>query len=83
LLLGKITAASVADAISGLLIGTEIRHLRHLAAANPRVALIAAPGLRERYEAALRFFALEPVVFDARHVTARGLAAIHAAMNAR
>jgi 2-keto-3-deoxy-galactonokinase len=36
----------VADTISGLLIGTEIRHLRHLSAGASRVALIAAPTLR-------------------------------------
>ncbi len=72
LLLGRIQATEVADLISGLVIGTEINHVRALTQVGSRVALLAAPGLQSRYECALAFFDFAPTAFDVRALNADG-----------
>lgn len=76
LLLGRVTAAEIADLLSGLLIGTEIRHLLPQAPAKSRVALLAAPALQPRYLRAFAFFGLTATAFDVRQVTAAGFVAL-------
>ncbi len=75
-LLGHVPASDIADLISGLLVGTEIRHVLSLAGAKPRVALLAAPALQPRYLQALTFFELSATAFDVRQVTADGFVAM-------
>jgi 2-dehydro-3-deoxygalactonokinase len=75
-LLGRHDAADLPDLISGLLIGTEIRHAQAHAAGAREVAVIGASGLSERYAHALRAFSFEPRAFDPREVAARGFAAL-------
>lgn len=76
LLLSTLAASDLTDAISGLLLGTEIRAARPLLGPTPRVALLAAPALQERYLRALRFFAIEAVAFDVKQIAAQGFAAL-------
>jgi 2-dehydro-3-deoxygalactonokinase len=76
LLLGHIATADLPDMISGLLIGTELRHIQSVGTSDKRVALLAAPALAERYACALRMFSFEPVLYSVQDVTARGFFAL-------
>lgn len=76
LLLGRVADTQIADLLSGLLIGTEIRHLLPHAPAGSRVAVLAAPALQPRYLHALAFFKLFATAFDVRQITADGFAAL-------
>jgi 2-dehydro-3-deoxygalactonokinase len=76
LLLGRVMAEDLPDLISGLLIGTEIRHARSAAPNARNIAVIGASGLGERYAHALRTFGFEPRTFDPREVAARGFVAL-------
>lgn len=75
-LLADFPAGSVAEVISGLLIGSEIRHLFSTVTGKPRVALLASASLEQRYVCALRFLGLEVTAFDVKQTTARGFAAL-------
>ena len=75
-LLGRVPPAEIADLLSGLLVGTEIRHVLPSAPAKSRVAVLAAPGLQPRYLRALAFFELAATAFDVRQVTADGFIAL-------
>ena len=81
-LLARVAPGEIADLISGLLIGTEIRHVLSLASAKSRVALLAAPGLQLRYLRALAFFNLVASAFDVRQITADGFVALMRARRA-
>ena len=78
-LLSRVREAEVADLISGLLIGTEIRHILPRASAKSRVALLAAPRLQPRYLRALAFFNLNGTAFDVSAVSADGFVALMSA----
>lgn len=73
-LLGQVAAEDLSDRLSGLLIGTEIRHAQTRAVRGARVAVIGATGVGERYLRALRTFGFDPVAFDPVEVAARGFA---------
>lgn len=75
-LLGRVSDAEIADLLSGLLIGTEVRHILPHAPAKSRVALLAAPGLQPRYLRALAFFDLVATAFDVRQISAHGFVAL-------
>ena len=75
-LLDRAAPAEIADLISGLLIGTEIRHVLSQASAKSRIALLAAPGLQPRYLRALAFFDLVATAFDVRQISAHGFVAL-------
>lgn len=76
LLLGRVAAEDLPDLISGLLIGTEIRHARASAPSARTIAVIGATGLGERYVHALRTFGFEPRAFDPRDIAVRGFVAL-------
>jgi 2-dehydro-3-deoxygalactonokinase len=80
-LLGEIAAVDLSDALSGLLIGTEIRHMRAPAITGHRVAVLGAPQLGARYVHALRSFAFEPIAFDVSETTARGFVTLFRSLN--
>lgn len=75
-LLGKTAAGEIAELISGLLIGTEIRGMLAHFGAHSRVALLAAPSLELRYLRALRHLGLDAVAFDVKRTTAQGFVAL-------
>ena len=76
LLLGHVPDTQIADLLSGLLIGTEIRHVLPRTQARSRVAVLAAPNLQPRYLHALAFFDLVATAFDVRQVSADGFVAL-------
>lgn len=76
-LLGQIAPDDLADALSGLLLGTEIRHARTLWPAHAReIALLGAAGVGPRYERALAELGFHARPFDVQAVTAAGFAAL-------
>ena len=75
-LLEHISVGDLADMISGLLIGTEIRHVQTLIAAGKNIAVLGAAGISERYVRALQSFSFEPRALAVQEVTARGFAAL-------
>jgi 2-dehydro-3-deoxygalactonokinase len=75
-LLGRVDATEIADLISGLIIGTEIRHVLAQAPGRSRLALLAAPGLQARYLRALANFGFVATAFDVKQVTADGFVAL-------
>jgi 2-dehydro-3-deoxygalactonokinase len=76
LLLGRVPDTQIADLLSGLLIGTEIRHVLPRTQARSRVAVLAASNLQPRYLHALAFFDLVATAFDVRQVSADGFTAL-------
>ncbi|MES2694147.1 MAG: 2-dehydro-3-deoxygalactonokinase, partial [Verrucomicrobiota bacterium] len=74
ILLEQLEPTELADLISGLLIGTEIRHMASSCRPRARIALLGATGLAERYAHALRVLEFIPVIFDVEEVTTRGFA---------
>lgn len=75
-LLAGTPASSVADRISGLLIGSEIRHMFSVVTGKPQVALLASPSTEPRYVCALRFLGIEVTPLEVKQTTARGFAAL-------
>ncbi|MEO7414966.1 MAG: 2-dehydro-3-deoxygalactonokinase [Opitutaceae bacterium] len=75
-LLGRIATDEIRDLISGLLIGTEIRHILGQAPAKSRVAVLAARELQTRYLRALTFFNLAATAFAVSQITADGFVAL-------
>jgi 2-dehydro-3-deoxygalactonokinase len=75
-LMGQIAPPDVSDVLSGLLIGTEIRHVRPRLASRARVALIGTAALNARYATALQAFDIESTSFDSLEIAARGFAAL-------
>ncbi|MEO5960013.1 MAG: 2-dehydro-3-deoxygalactonokinase [Opitutaceae bacterium] len=80
LLLGRVAASEIADVISGLLIGTEVRHMLPSAPTKSQVALLAAPNLQPRYLQALAFFGFAATPFDVKQVTADGFVALRGSL---
>lgn len=76
-LLGQVRATALPDLLSGLLIGTEIRHQLPHTQPGARIALLGAHALADRYAAALRRFGFVPVAFDLETVTTRGFAELY------
>lgn len=75
-LLERLAAVEISDVISGLIIGTEIRHLLQQVPGKPRLALIAAASLQPRYQRALGYFDVAATAFDVKQVTADGFVAM-------
>lgn len=75
-LLDQLAATEISDLISGLIIGTEVRHARARSSANARVAVLAAPGLQPRYLRALAAFGFKAKAFDVKQVSADGFVAL-------
>ena len=80
ILLGHLSPGDLADTLSGLLIGTELRHVGTLAPRAHRIAVLGAPGVGERYVQALRHFSFDARAFAVQDVTARGFVALAAAL---
>jgi 2-dehydro-3-deoxygalactonokinase len=75
-LLNAIPATGLRDVLSGLLIGTEIRHARRRLPGGARIAVLGASELCARYVLALQEFGFVPRVFAARDMNARGFVAV-------
>jgi 2-dehydro-3-deoxygalactonokinase len=75
-LLGSVAPEDLRDVISGLLIGTEVRHVQALFAGRQTVALLGAPAVSERYSRALGTFGFKTTPLDVSEISARGFVAV-------
>lgn len=75
-LLQRVAADDLPDLISGLLIGTEIRHVQSLFGGKRTVGVLGAAGVSERYLRGLDTLGFKATRLDVQAVTARGFGAI-------
>jgi 2-dehydro-3-deoxygalactonokinase len=76
ILLQRVASDDLPDLISGLLIGTEIRHVQALFGGKRNVGVLGATGVNERYLRALDALGFNRTRLDVQTVTARGFVAI-------